>query len=77
MEIKKIHEDWRTMHDAIEAHRHEPSTTRWRLAMVVAERLRASLDAARVRSPEQVWLREMVVDRLDRVVAGLLTDVEE
>jgi hypothetical protein len=76
MEIKRVFEDWTLMRQAIEAHRLDPSTTRWRLAMVAAERLRASLDAARVRNPEQLWLREMVLDRLDRAVAGLLTEGE-
>ncbi len=76
MEIKKLHEDWTIMTDAIEAHRLDPSMTRWRLAMVAAERLRASLAAAWVRNREQIWLREMVLDRLDRAVAGLLTEGE-
>ncbi len=71
MDIKAIMIQWQGMDRLLEA---AGSPAGDRAAAYAVERVRAILDTARVRSPEQVWLREVLLEAVERRAARFLAE---
>ena len=76
MNLETIHGAWRAMESALDTARTEPGAATDRAAAYSLERVRALLDLARCRSETQVWLRQILLEAVDRRVAGLLSGGE-
>jgi len=72
MNLETIHGAWGAMESALETARTEPGAATDRAAAYSLERVRALLDIARCRSCTQTWLRQILLEAVDRRVAGLL-----
>ena len=72
MDIKAIMTLWQGMDVLLE--RADSTPAGQRAAAYAVERVRAILDTARVRSPEQVWLREVLLEAVERRAARFLAE---
>jgi hypothetical protein len=76
MNLETVRGAWSAMESALSTARSEPGAVTDRAAAYSLERVRALLDLARCRSETQVWLRQILLEAVDRRVAGLLAGPE-